>query len=82
LREMPRLEPGAVCGRLDKWLWHARVTKSRTGAQSLIVAGQVRVNRQRVVRASHEVVVGDVLTSPIPHAESNPRKWSCVHKTA
>jgi len=48
--------------RLDKWLWCARVTKSRTLAQGLIVAGHVRVNRIRASRASHELKPGDVLT--------------------
>ena len=48
--------------RLDKWLWCARITRSRTGAQALIAAGQVRVNRARTTRASHELKAGDVLT--------------------
>jgi len=48
--------------RLDKWLWCARVTKSRTLAQGLIAAGHVRVNRTRINRSSHELKPGDVLT--------------------
>ena len=31
--------------RLDKWLWFARLTKSRTLAAELILGGKVRVNR-------------------------------------
>ena len=48
--------------RLDKWLWHARVTKSRTAAQNLVAAGLVRVNRMRAGRASYELGTGDILT--------------------
>jgi ribosome-associated heat shock protein Hsp15 len=48
--------------RLDKWLWHARVTKSRTLAQKLIESGAVRVNGQRVTGSDTRVGVGDGLT--------------------
>ena len=55
-------EARALSRRLDKWLWCARVTRSRTGAQALIAAGHVRVNRARIKRVSHELKVGDILT--------------------
>jgi ribosome-associated heat shock protein Hsp15 len=48
--------------RIDKWLWFARVIKSRTLAADLVVAGKVRVNRIRVEKPSHVVKAGDVLT--------------------
>jgi ribosome-associated heat shock protein Hsp15 len=48
--------------RLDKWLWFARVAKTRTLAASLVAAGRVRVNRIKAVKPSHEVRCGDVLT--------------------
>jgi ribosome-associated heat shock protein Hsp15 len=48
--------------RLDKWLWFARVAKTRTLAASLVTAGRVRVNRVKAVKPSHEVRCGDVLT--------------------
>jgi ribosome-associated heat shock protein Hsp15 len=48
--------------RLDKWLWFARVVKSRTLASQLIGNGKVRVNRIRVLRPSHLLREGDVLT--------------------
>ena len=55
-------EPHAPSRRLDKWLWIARVTKSRTGAQGLIAGGQVRVNRMRIGRSSHLLAAGDIVT--------------------
>jgi ribosome-associated heat shock protein Hsp15 len=48
--------------RLDKWLFFARVVKSRTLAQKLIEAGAVRVNSERVTASDHRVGAGDVLT--------------------
>jgi ribosome-associated heat shock protein Hsp15 len=48
--------------RIDKWLWHARVVKSRTSAADLVATGHVRVNSARVLTPSHPVKVGDVLT--------------------
>ena len=48
--------------RIDKWLWHARIVKTRTSAAELVASGHVRVNSARVVTPSHPVKVGDVLT--------------------
>ena len=51
--------------RLDKWLWHARLVKSRSLAAKLIEAGCIRVNRQRTVKAAAMVKCGDVLTATL-----------------
>lgn len=48
--------------RIDKWLFFARVVKSRSLAAKLAQAGRVRVNRNKVDQASHQVRPGDVLT--------------------
>lgn len=48
--------------RLDKWLFFARIVKSRSLAAKLIQAGRVRVNRDKADQASHMVKPGDVLT--------------------
>jgi ribosome-associated heat shock protein Hsp15 len=53
---------GAPAQRLDKWLWFARVLKSRTLAAEFVERGKVRVNRVRVVKPSQTVREGDVLT--------------------
>ncbi len=50
--------------RIDKWLWHARFYRTRVLAQSAAAAGLIRLNGQRVVRASMNVGAGDVLTLP------------------
>lgn len=54
--------------RLDKWLWHARVTRTRTLAKKLVEAGKVRLNRTKVQSASQNVKPGDVLTITLPRA--------------
>ncbi|HWJ88480.1 MAG TPA: RNA-binding S4 domain-containing protein [Pelagibacterium sp.] len=53
--------------RLDKWLWHARVTKTRTLAQKLVASGAVRVNGQRCIAPDQRVGPGDGLTIQFPN---------------
>lgn len=48
--------------RIDKWLWHARVVRTRKDAAALAEAGYVRLNGRRIAAASQGVRVGDVLT--------------------
>lgn len=48
--------------RIDKWLWHARVVRTRTAAAGLADGGLVRINGSRVDAASRVVRIGDVLT--------------------
>lgn len=48
--------------RLDKWLWFARVARSRSLASALVTSGKVRVNRVRVTKPSRLVRAGDVVT--------------------
>ncbi|MDZ5699368.1 RNA-binding S4 domain-containing protein [Chelativorans sp. M5D2P16] len=48
--------------RIDKWLFFARVVKSRSLAARLAQAGRVRVNRNKIDQAAHQVRPGDVLT--------------------
>jgi ribosome-associated heat shock protein Hsp15 len=48
--------------RIDKWLCFARMVKTRTLAATIVSRGQVRLNKTRVIKPSHEVGPGDVLT--------------------
>ena len=48
--------------RIDKWLWHARLVRTRAAAAALAASGQVRLNGRRVEAASRLVRAGDVLT--------------------
>lgn len=48
--------------RIDKWLFFARVIKSRTLAGKHVTGGNVRVNREKIDQPSFLVKPGDVLT--------------------
>ena len=54
--------------RIDKWLWHARVVRTRTAAAALADSGHVRVNGQRIDAASRAVKAGDVVTVALDRA--------------
>ena len=51
--------------RVDKWLWFARLVKSRTLAAAIMSQGQVRLNKVKLGKPSHEVGPGDILTLAI-----------------
>jgi ribosome-associated heat shock protein Hsp15 len=48
--------------RIDKWLWHARVVRTRSAAAALSGAGLVRINGARIDTSSRPVRPGDVVT--------------------
>ena len=48
--------------RIDKWLWHARVVRTRSAAAALVDGGMVRVNNERVGQPSRLVRPSDVVT--------------------
>jgi ribosome-associated heat shock protein Hsp15 len=48
--------------RLDKWLWFARVVRTRPMAQALVESGHVRINGERVTLPAKPLRRGDVLT--------------------
>lgn len=48
--------------RIDRWLFFARVVKSRSLAAKLVAAGKVRRNREKLDQPSGLVGPGDVLT--------------------
>lgn len=48
--------------RLDKWLWFARMARTRGLAQALVENGYVRVDGRKVDQAAKQVGPGDVLT--------------------
>jgi ribosome-associated heat shock protein Hsp15 len=48
--------------RIDRWLWHARLVRTRDAAAALAAAGYVRVNGLRIGAPSRAVRCGDVIT--------------------
>jgi ribosome-associated heat shock protein Hsp15 len=54
--------PTADRQRIDRWLWHARLVRTRGDAAALADAGYVRVNGARIAAPSRQVRTGDVVT--------------------
>jgi ribosome-associated heat shock protein Hsp15 len=54
--------------RLDRWLWHARLVKTRSLAATLAASGYVRINGKRIAAPARTVRPGDVLTIALPSA--------------
>jgi ribosome-associated heat shock protein Hsp15 len=52
--------------RIDRWLWHARVVKTRELAKALVEGGHVRVDRERETKAGAAVKRGQTLTITLP----------------
>ncbi len=48
--------------RIDKWLWHARLVRTRSAAAALAGSGHVRVNGARIDAPGRLVRMGDVIT--------------------
>jgi ribosome-associated heat shock protein Hsp15 len=48
--------------RIDKFLWFARITKTRALAQQLAEAGHIRIDGRRIDRAHATVKPGETIT--------------------
>lgn len=48
--------------RVDRWLWHARLVRTRVAAAALVEAGFVRVNGMRIDAPGRMVRAGEVIT--------------------
>jgi ribosome-associated heat shock protein Hsp15 len=48
--------------RIDRWLWHARLVRTRGDAAALAGGGFVRVNGARIDAPGRMVRAGDVIT--------------------
>ncbi|WP_458096087.1 RNA-binding S4 domain-containing protein [Roseomonas sp. WA12] len=65
--------------RLDKWLWCARLSKTRSACTALVERGAVRLNRQPVDKAHARLRPGDVLTLAVGGPERGAVKvWRVV----
>ncbi|HEX4041245.1 MAG TPA: S4 domain-containing protein [Xanthobacteraceae bacterium] len=48
--------------RVDRWLWHARLVRTRAAAAALAEAGFVRINGMRIDAPGRMVRAGDMIT--------------------
>jgi ribosome-associated heat shock protein Hsp15 len=53
---------GETRQRLDKYLWFARMARTRAAAAQLVTGGHVRLNGRKVDQPSKFLAPGDVLT--------------------
>ncbi len=51
--------------RIDQWLFYSRLIKSRSLASRMVEAGKIRINKEKINKASQAVQVGDVITAMI-----------------
>jgi ribosome-associated heat shock protein Hsp15 len=54
-------EAGAAM-RLDRFLWHVRIVKTRSAAQALAGSGHLRIDGRAVDRPAAPVRLGNILT--------------------
>jgi ribosome-associated heat shock protein Hsp15 len=61
---MPHQSAAISAGRqrIDRWLWHARIVRTRDAAASLAGAGYVRINGVKIDAPGRFVRAGDVIT--------------------
>ncbi len=54
--------------RIDRWLWHARLVRTRDAAAALASCGHIRVNGARILAPGRMVRTGDVITVALERA--------------
>lgn len=60
------IDRGDAAMRLDRFLWFARLVKTRAGAQELATSGRLRLDGRAVERAAALVRVGSVVAFATP----------------
>ncbi|MDR6852219.1 ribosome-associated heat shock protein Hsp15 [Sphingomonas sp. BE123] len=55
--------PGTI--RVDRFLWFARLVKTRSAAQDMAEAGTLRIDGRRIERSSAVVRIGSILAFPL-----------------
>ena len=51
--------------RLDKWLWHARLFRTRRLATRYVETGRLRVDGEKTAKPHFSIRGGEVLTFPL-----------------
>lgn len=63
--------------RIDRWLWCARLFKSRSAAAEAVRGGHARLNGQRV-KPSHAVRIGDALQLSLPRSSDRDLQIAAI----
>jgi ribosome-associated heat shock protein Hsp15 len=59
--------PSPATLRLDKWLWFARLARTRSLAARLCAEGRVSIGGRDAAKPHHAVRIGDVAVVELPH---------------
>jgi ribosomal 50S subunit-recycling heat shock protein len=59
--------PSPATLRLDKWLWFARLARTRSLAARLCAEARVSIDGRDGVKPHHAVRIGDVIVVELPH---------------
>jgi ribosome-associated heat shock protein Hsp15 len=59
--------PSPATLRLDKWLWFARLARTRSLAARLCADSRVSIGGRDGVKPHHAVRIGDVIVVELPH---------------
>lgn len=51
--------------RLDRFLWFARIAKSRSAAQAIAEKGTLRLDGRRIERSAAPVRIGSIIVFPL-----------------
>lgn len=51
--------------RIDKWLWHARLFKTRSAAAQAVTGGRIKITGERI-KPAHAIHIADSLTVATP----------------
>jgi ribosome-associated heat shock protein Hsp15 len=73
---MPKVSPSA---RIDKWLWAARIFKTRSVAISAIKNNRVSID-SKAVKPSHMVKAGDIIDVKKPPVTYSFRVLACIEQ--
>lgn len=84
-------EPGGASMRLDRFLWFARLAKTRSDAQAIAERGTLRLDGRRIERSAAAVRVGSIIVFPqhgrvralrveaLPHRRGPPAEAAALY---
>jgi len=73
------MDSSVAAVRIDKWLWAARLYKSRSLATNACATGKIKINND-VAKASRSVRPGDLITGKIGEIQRTIRVLALLEK--
>lgn len=76
---LPRMPKAGTQARIDKWLWAARIYKTRSVAADAIKNGRVTIGGSNV-KPSHTIKEGDVISVKKPPITYSFKVLACIEQ--